>query len=184
MSSQIEQIAAEHLEMYSNVIQNGINESDHLFPWTIKMTSHSPLYGYLAGDELEHLVKVVDELHRKAKNGEIEKDLGSLLNSQLYWWRARFFNDMVTESLERDRNNPNRIHEETFFLEIESMVDKRDEVIKTYTANSFLVLEMMFGKDWMNTQNQLVNGFGAYTRFWTENEKFRQIEASKLNSPI
>lgn len=91
---------------------------------------------------------------------------------------------MVTESLERDRYNPNRIHEESFFLEIESMVDKRDEVIKTYTANSFLVLEMMFGKDWMNTQNQLVNGFGVYTRFWTENEKFRQIEASKLNSPI
>lgn len=83
MTSQIEQIAAEHLEMYSNVIQNGINGSDHLFPWTIKMTSHSPLYGYLAGDELEHLVKVVNELHRKAKNGEIEKDLGSLLNSQL-----------------------------------------------------------------------------------------------------
>ena len=180
MSSQIQQIAAEHLAMYSNVIQNGINGNDYLFPDTIKMTSHSPLYGYLAGDELQHLVKTVDELHEKAKKGQTENDLGTLLNSQLYWWRGRFFNSMVTESLERDRNNPNRVHDESFFLEIESMRETRDEAIKTYASNSFLILEMMFGKDWMNSQKQLVNGFGIYTNYWNENQKFRAIEASKL----
>jgi len=180
MSSQIQQIAAEHLAMYSNVIQNGINGNDYLFPDTIKMTSHSPLYGYLAGDELQHLVKTVDELHEKAKKGQTENDLGTLLNSQLYWWRGRFFNSMVTESLERDRNNPNRVHDESFFLEIESMCETRDEAIKTYASNSFLILEMMFGKDWMNSQKQLVNGFGIYTSYWNENQKFRAIEVSKL----
>lgn len=56
MSSQILEIAAEHLAMYSDVIRNGINGSDHLFPETIKLASHSPLYGYLANDELQHLV--------------------------------------------------------------------------------------------------------------------------------
>jgi hypothetical protein len=180
MSSQIKQIAGEHLAMYSNVIQNGINGNDDLFPDTIKMTSHSPLYGYLAGDELQHLVKTVDALHEKAKKGQTEKDLGTLLNSQLYWWRGRFFNNMVTESLERDRNNPNRFHDESFFLEIESMYGTLDEAIKTYASNSFLILEMMFGKDWMNFQKQLVNGFGIYTNYWNENQKFRAIEESKL----
>ena len=180
MSSQIQQIAAEHLAMYSNVIQNGINGNDYLFPDTIKMTSHSPLYGYLAGDELQHLVKTVDELHEKAKKGQTENDLGTLLNSQLYWWRGQFFNNMVMESLERDRKNPNRVHDESFFLEIESMHETRDEAIKTYASNSFLILEMMFGKDWMNSQKQLVNGFGIYTKYWNENQKFRAIEASKL----
>ncbi len=180
MSSQIKQIAGEHLAMYSNVIQNGINGNDYLFPHTIKMTSHSPLYGYLAGDELQHLVKTVDALHEKAKKGQTEKDLGTLLNSQLYWWRGQFFNNMVPESLERDRKNPNRVHDESFFLEIEAMYSTRDEAIKTYTNNSFLVLEMMFGADWMNTQKQLVNGFGIYTQYWNENQKFREIEANKL----
>ena len=60
------------------------------------------------------------------------------------------------------------------------MHETRDEAIKTYASNSFLILEMMFGKDWMNSQKQLVNGFGIYTKYWNENQKFRAIEASKL----
>ncbi len=180
MSSQIQQIAAEHLAMYSDVIRNGINGTDHLYPESIKLASHSPLYGYLAGDELQHLAKVVDAMHEKAKKGQVEDDLGTLLNSQLYWWRGLFFNKMVPEALERDRKNPNRIHQDSYFDEIESMVEPREEALKTYAGNSLLVLEMMFGKDWMNSQKQLVNGFGIYTQYWNDNQKFREIESDKL----
>jgi hypothetical protein len=180
MSSQIQRVAAEHLAMYSEVIRNGINGTDHLYPETIKMASHSPLYGYLAGDELQHLVKVAEALHEKAKKAIVEKDLGTLLDSQLYWWRGLFFNKMIPEALERDRKNPNRIHEDSYFQEIESMVALREEAIKTYAGNTFMVFEMMFGKDWKSNQSQIVNAFGIYTQYWNENQNFREIEASKL----
>lgn len=180
MSSQIQRFAAEHLVMYSDVIRNGINGTDYLYPDSIQSTSHSPLYGYLAGDELKHLVQVVDAMHEKANKGLVERDLGTLLNSQLYWWRGLFFNKMAFEALVRDKNNPNRIHQDSYFQEIESLIAPREEAIKTYASNSLLVLEMMFGTDWMNNQKQIANGFAIYTQYWNEHQNFQEIEEEKL----
>jgi hypothetical protein len=180
MKNKIELFAAEHLEMYSEVVKWGIGNNSSTFNEFSKATSHSPIYAHLAQEELIQLAMVIDTLKSKAENGNIEVDFGVILDLQLYPWRASFFNKLALEALERDKENPNRVHDDSFFNIIKSGNDSQKLLIKSYSDKSLTVLELMFGLDWKKSQTNMIGYFENYISYWTNNETFRQIEADKL----
>ena len=180
MSNQIEIFAAEHLEMYSEVVKWGIGNNSSTFTEFSKATTHSPIYAHLAQEELIQLEMVMVTLNSKITNGQIEVDFGVILDLQLYPWRASFFHNLALEALERDKVNPHRVHDDSFFNMIKSEHESQKLLIKTYNEKSLIVIELILGLDWKTSQTKLFGYFENYISYWTDNENFRQIEADKL----
>jgi hypothetical protein len=176
----IKHFVMQHLEDYHKVVVNGTMGTDQIYPHNLGMRSFSPLYNYLAGDEMKELVNRVDRLYKMAQEGLKEQDIGTLVDPFIYFFRADFFNKLALDAIQRDINNPERVHKDDFFDEIRAHNLEQKETIYTYFSNLRIVMEMMFGDQWQISQSGVINLFNSYTHHWELNQRFIEMEKVRV----
>jgi hypothetical protein len=166
--------------MYGDVVRNGIFGTDYLYPDTLSMSSFSPIYIYLANEELKHSIAIIEKLQIKTNAGMIEEDFGILCDSQLYWYRGLEFVKLARNAVVRDKSNPNKILEDSYFDSIFEDIEKLDANLKLCAGNSFAILELMFGSNWKLEMKNVLATVSTYANTWEQNQFFMEIENSKI----